>query len=155
MGFRSWSDNNTESDRIVTLGNNLTLSVDYMKQFRLQTISPDGSVAGSGWYFEDSTANVSVQPTAVPFDGWLGFLGARHVFDHLVGACETSQPTCSVRMDNPKLVIAVWRDDYTISILVALVIIGLLAFVKLALPAPTTQSTQSKAQTASAVINYL
>jgi len=133
MGFRSWSDNNTESDRIVMLGNNLTLSVDYVKQFRLQTSSPYGSVAGSGWYSEDSTANVSVQPTAAPFDGWLGFLGARHVFDHLAGACETSQPTCSVRMDDPKLVIAVWRDDYTISVLVALVIVGLLVFVKLAL----------------------
>ena len=133
MGFRSWSDNNTESNRIVTLGNNLTLSVDYGKQFNLQTISPYGSMTGSGWYFEDSTANVSVQPTAVPFDGWLGFLGARHVFDHLAEACETSQPTCSVNMDSPKTIIAVWRDDYTISILIAFAIVGLLVFVKLAL----------------------
>lgn len=133
MWFRSWSDNNTESDRIVTLGNNLTLTVDYRKQFRLQTVSPYGSVTGSGWYFEDSTANVSVQPTAAQFDGWLGLLGARHVFDHLIEACETSQPTCSVRMDGPKTVIAVWRDDYTISILITLAMVGLVVFVKLML----------------------
>jgi hypothetical protein len=133
IGFRSWSDNNTETDRIVTLGNNLTLSVDYGKQFRLQEISPYGSMAGSGWYFEDSTANVSIKPTAVLFDGWLGLLGVRHVFDHLAEACETSQPSCSIRMDDSKTVIAVWRDDYTIPILVALVAIGLIPIVKLAL----------------------
>jgi hypothetical protein len=131
MWFRSWSDNSTENDRIVTLGNNLTLSISYGKQFRLQTISPYGSVTGSGWYFEDTSANVSVQPTAVFFDGWLGFIGARHVFDHLANACERSQPTCSVRMDGPKTVIAVWRDDYTIPVLIALAIVALIGFVTL------------------------
>jgi len=133
IGFRSWSDNNTESDRIVTLGNNLTLSVDYGKQYRLQTLSPYASEAGSGWYFEGSTANVSVQPTAIPFDGWLGLLGARHVFDHLAEACETSQPACSVRMVGPKTVIAVWRDDFTIPILIAFAGFALVAFTKLRL----------------------
>ena len=133
MGFKGWSDNNTESDRVVMLGNNLTLSVDYEKQFRLQTISPYGSVTGSGWYFEDSTAIVSVQPTAVPFDGLLGVLGARHIFDHLAEGCETSEPTCSVHMDGPKTVIAVWGNDYTMSILIALAIVGLVVFVKLML----------------------
>ena len=133
IGFRSWSDNNTESDRIVTLGNNLTLSVDYGKQFRLQTFSPYGSEAGSGWYFENSTANVSVQPTVIPLDGWLGLLGARHVFDHLVEACETSQPRCSVRIVSPKTVIAVWRDDYTIPILIVFAGGGSVAFVNLTL----------------------
>lgn len=136
MGFRSWSDNNTETDRTVTLGNNLTLSVDYGKQYKLQTISPFDSMTGSGWYFEGSTANVSVQPTTILFDGWLGILGARHILDHLTGACETPQPTCSVHMDDPKIVIALWRDDYSLSILVALAIVGLLVFVKLALRRP-------------------
>ena len=130
MGFRGWSDNNTNSDRTITLGNNLTLSVDYEKQYKLETVSPYGSLAGSGWYFEGSTANVSLQPTAIPYDEWPGLLGVRHVFDHLTGSCETSEPTCSVRMDGPKSVIAVWRDDYLLLILIALVTIGALVFVK-------------------------
>ena len=133
IGFRTWSDNTTENDRIVTLGNNLTLSVDYGRQFELQTVSPYGSVEGSGWYFEDSNANVAVQSTVVPFDGWLGFLGARHVFDHFTEACETPQPTCLVHMDGPKTVTAVWRDDYTISILIVFIAVGLVAFLKLTL----------------------
>ncbi|HUO41663.1 MAG TPA: DNRLRE domain-containing protein [Methylomirabilota bacterium] len=133
IGFRSWSDNTAENERIVTLGNNLTLSVDYGKQFRLQAISPYGSVEGSGWYFEDSNANVSVEPTVVPFDGWLGTLGARHVFDHFTEACETSQPNCSVHMAGPETVTAVWRDDYTIPILTIFVAVGLVTFVELTL----------------------
>jgi len=131
IGFRSWSDNTTENDRIVTLGNNLTLSVDYGRQFRLQAVSPYGWIEGSDWYFEDSNANVSIHPTVVAFDGWLGILGARHVFDHFTEACETSQSTCSVHMDGPKTVTAVWRDDYTTSILIVFVVVGLVAFVKL------------------------
>jgi len=127
LGFRAWSDNNTESDRIVTLGNNLTLSADYVKQYNLEAVSPYGALAGSGWYFEGSTANVSLQPTAVPYEEWLGLIGVRHVFDHLTGSCQTSQPNCSVSMNSPKTVIAVWRDDYTIPILIALTI-GALAF---------------------------
>ena len=127
LGFRAWSDNNTESDRIVTLGNNLTLSADYVKQYNLEAVSPYGALAGSGWYFEGSTANVSLQPTAVPYEEWLGLIGVRHVFDHLTGSCQTSQPNCSVSMNSPKTVIAVWRDDYTIPILIALAI-GAVAF---------------------------
>jgi hypothetical protein len=130
MGFRGWSDNDTESDRTITLGNNLTIGVDYGKQYKLETVSPYGSSEGSGWYAEGSTANVSLQPTAIPHDGWLGLLGVRHVFDHLTGSCETSDPNCSVRMDGPKSVIAVWRDDYLLPILIALVTIGVLVFVK-------------------------
>jgi len=133
MGFRGWSDNNTQNDRIITLGNNLTLRVSYQKEFMLQTSSPYGSMTGSGWYFKDSTVNVSVQPTVVPFSGWLGLLGARHVFDHFAEACETSEPTCSVRMDNAKVVIAIWRDDYTVPVLLALVIIGFATFAELIL----------------------
>ena len=131
IGFRGWSDNNTESDRIVTLGNNLTLNVDYGKQFRFETISPYGSLTGSGWYFEDSTVNVSLQPTVVPYEGWLSLLGTRRVFDHFAEACQTTQPICFVRMDGPKTVIAVWRVDYMIPILVALAAIGLITFLKL------------------------
>ena len=130
LGFRAWSDNNTESDRIVTLGNNLTLNADYEKQYNLETASPYGSLAGSGWYSEGSNENVSLQPTAVPYEGWLGLIGVRHVFDHLTGSCQTSQPSCSVSMNSPKTVIAVWRNDYTIPILVALAI-GALAFANL------------------------
>ena len=133
IGFRSWSDNTTENDRVVTLGNNLTLSINYGKQYSLQTLSPYGSLTGSGWYFADSTANVSMQSTVVPFEGWLGLLGVRHVFDHFVEACETSQPSCSVNMVGPEIVVAIWRDDYTISVLIALVAVGLATLVKLIL----------------------
>jgi hypothetical protein len=123
--FVGWSDHVTQADRLVTVGNNITLRADYRTQYRLDVSSPYGSTRGSGWYFEKSSANLSIYPTAVPAEGWAGWLGVRHVFDHWAGACITSQPTCAVVMDGPNVTTAVWRDDYVITFsLLILLIVG-------------------------------
>lgn len=113
--FVGWSDNVTEATRLITLGNNLTLSANYQTQYRLDVNSPYGSTSGAGWYFMSVTANASIHSTLVLAEGLLGLLGVRHVFDHWVGDCTGSQPICTVMMNGPKNVLAVWRDDYTIT----------------------------------------
>lgn len=126
--FVGWGDNITEATRTITLGNNLTLSVNYRTQYRLDVSSRYASTDGSGWYFENTLANISINPTAVLAESFLGVLGVRHVFDRWTGDCSGSQPTCTVPMNDPKNVIALWRDDYTIT---GVAIVSLLTVVTL------------------------
>jgi len=119
--FVGWSDNVSSASRELNLGNNMTLHANYAKQYRLDISSPYGVAKGSDWYFVNEPANVSVQPTWVFSQGVLGWLGVRQVFDHWIGACTNSQPNCTLLMNGPKETTAVWREDYTIPIIAAIV----------------------------------
>jgi hypothetical protein len=117
--FVGWSDNASAAKREINIGNNMTLHANYAKQYRLDVNSLYATVNGSGWYFANETAKVSVQPTWVFTEGLVGLFGARQVFDHWTGACTTSQPNCTLPMDGPKDTTAIWRQDYTIPIAIA------------------------------------
>jgi hypothetical protein len=120
--FVGWSDNVSSAAREVNIGNNMTLHANYEKQYRLDVTSPYATTSGSGWYFANENANVSVQPTWVSAEGLLGLLGVRYVFDHWTGACTTSQPNCTLPMNAPKETNAVWSEDYTIPIAVSAIV---------------------------------
>ncbi len=115
--FVGWSDNVTQATRTITLGENTTLRANFRTQYRLDVFSPYASTKGSGWYFENTNATISITPTAVPADGLLGFLGVRFVFDHWTGSCAGTRPECLFLMDSPRTATAVWREDYAITIL--------------------------------------
>ena len=120
--FVGWSDNVSFASREVNVGNNMALHANYEKQYRLDVTSAFATVSGSGWYFANENASVSVEPTWVFSEGLLGLLGVRQVFDHWTGACTTSQPDCTLPMNGPKETAAVWREDYTIPIAVSAIV---------------------------------
>jgi hypothetical protein len=123
--FVSWSDDLNESTRVITLGNNLTLSANYETQYRLEAGSDHATINGSGWYYENSVARLVVYPTAVPAEGLPGLIGVRHVFDHWSGDCLSTHPECVLVMNSPKKVFAVWKDDYTITVLASAILIAI------------------------------
>jgi hypothetical protein len=123
--FVSWSDDLNESTRVITLENNLTLSANYETQYRLDASSDHAMINGSGWYYENSVARLVVYPNAVPAEGLLGLIGVRHVFDHWSGDCISTQPECVLVMNGPKQVFAVWKDDYTVTVLASAVLIAI------------------------------
>ena len=125
--FVMWSGNSTESSRLVPVGNNLTLHAIYGIQHLLNVSSPYGSANGSGWYFQNTFANVSVGPTSIPVEGQAAWLGERYVFDHWTGACTSSEHTCTLLMNGPKNTQAVWRPDWTITATGGLLLVGLAA----------------------------
>jgi hypothetical protein len=127
MRFINWSDDVKSATRQVDISNNVTLSVNYRTQNRLDVISEYATTSGSGWYFENETAVASVEPTVVFAQGLPGLLGVRHILVNWGGGCMVSANTCSVIMDRPREVTAVWRDDYTISIVFATLIAMVLA----------------------------
>jgi hypothetical protein len=133
MTFVKWSDGVTLAARQINIGNNITLSGLYETQYRLDVASPYATTSGSGWYSQNQTATASVEPTAVPAEGVLGLVGVRHVFDHWVGNCKTNAVVCTLTMSGPTRVVAVWRDDYTISILLTVsiaVVVALTAILR-------------------------
>jgi hypothetical protein len=92
-------------------------------QYDLSVSSPYASTSGSGWYFEGTNASLSVEPDTVPAEGITGVLGVRHIFDHWTLSCTDFESKCVVIMDSPKSAIAVWRDDYTMTIAISAAIL--------------------------------
>ena len=113
--FENWGDGSKEATRRLTIGNNMTLTLNYGKQYQLTINSSHSATNGSGWYFSGTEAKATV-PNAVPVEGWLGLIGVRYVFSNWEGACTSIQPECTITMDGPRTVTAVWISDYTVTL---------------------------------------
>src|SRR5208337_2236699 len=121
--FVDWNDNTNSSIRLVSVGNNLTLKANYGIQHELDVYSPFGNVTGGGWYFENTDATITIAPTAFPLEGLMGWFGGRYVFDHWSGGCTTTTSQCNVLMDSPKNAVALWRVDWTLTIILAIILV--------------------------------
>ncbi len=80
--------------------------------YYLDVRSPFGSVSGTGWHVYRSQAAISVTPTTVPADGWLGQLGVRMTFVGWNGDYAGSSPTITLTVDSAKTVKAIWNTEY-------------------------------------------
>jgi hypothetical protein len=98
--FTQWDDSNTSTLRQVSLENDTTFTAFYRKQYYVTVISPYGTPLGSGWYDENSTATILVQPPII---------GQESVaFTRWTGDATGSQPSLSMFVDSPKTVQAEW-----------------------------------------------
>ncbi|MEM2226547.1 MAG: hypothetical protein QXY42_04265 [Candidatus Bathyarchaeia archaeon] len=107
--FLEWKiGNNVERSGKVTLNvsSSLSLRAIYKRQFMLEVSTDHGQIEGSGWYNEGSWAKVSLTATIV------GGPLIRYRFSHWAGDASGSDPTISVRMDGPKVIRAIWVEDY-------------------------------------------
>jgi hypothetical protein len=127
--FVGWSDNFSSGNRDIDIGNDLTLRANFQIQYRLDVYSPYASTNGSGWYSAGEVAYATVQPTRVFSEGVMGFLGVQHVFDRWTQDCAATAPMCSIIIDGPKRVDAVWRDDYSMTMLEIVAMIAAAAVV--------------------------
>jgi len=98
--FTHWSDSNNSPLRQVGLENDTTLSASYRKQYYVAVISPYGTPFGSGWYDENSTATILVQP---PISGLESL-----VFTQWKRDASGAQPSTSIFVDSPKTAEAEW-----------------------------------------------
>ena len=122
--FVGWSDRVNGSSRLLSVGNNVALTAKYAIQYELSASSNYGTSVGAGWYFDNTEATVSVNPTTVPVEGLEGWFGMRYVFDHWGGACTGTTLPCNVLMNHPQDVEAIWRVD-TSQTLVAMGVLAL------------------------------
>jgi hypothetical protein len=99
--FTQWDDSNTSTLRQVTLENDTTLTAIYRRQYYLTVTSPYGTPLGSGWYDENSTATILVQPPIVAQESV--------AFSRWISDATGTQPSTSIFMNSPKTAEAEWN----------------------------------------------
>jgi ribosomal protein L40E len=109
--FQSWNGTNHENPKTLMIRTDLSLTVDYRDEFRLDVVSGVTQAAGAGWYPAGAVANFSV-PMLVPQQGLAGMLGIRWRFTGWSGDINSTATSESVVMDRPYSVTANWVTDY-------------------------------------------
>jgi M6 family metalloprotease-like protein len=104
--FYSWDDGVSNSSRYVTVNSNVTITVTYKRQYLVSVFSDYGKPSGSGWYDENSTATVSVDPTVD------GPLGTRYLFAGWIGSVSNIANPSSVQVTQPVNFTAIWSTYY-------------------------------------------
>jgi len=99
-------------DNYVTFTESSTHTFSYVAEYYLTVNSERSNAKGSGWYRAGSTASFSIDESSISFEGLLGALGARYVFERWSRDSSSTNPSASVKMDGPKTVTALWREDY-------------------------------------------
>jgi hypothetical protein len=130
LAFDSWSDGNTDPERIVLASENVKLTGSYRVQYLLQVNSLASSF--SEWHDVGAKAKLQ-QPMYLPMEGLLGQLGGRYVFVGWSGDTSSSARQIEVPMDAPKRVNAIYAVDLGSLVLPITLMIGLVGGATLAL----------------------
>jgi hypothetical protein len=103
--FTGWSGDYIGSSSMasITMDEPKVVDANWRHEYLLTINSEYGEPEGAGWYREDETASLSVEPVQ-------GFL-VRHIFDGWSGDLTDNDADSSVVMDSPKDVTANWRTD--------------------------------------------
>ena len=109
--FTQWEDGNTSLQRQILVEDDTVLTAIYRKQYFVNATSPYGTVQGSGWYDEDSTATVLLQPNMMGREGV--------IFAYWTGDSTDSAPRTQLFVDSPRVLEARWNSfknpDYQLS----------------------------------------
>jgi hypothetical protein len=102
------------------------LTARYTLMYNVNASSPVGKVSGSGWHAAGSSVEITVEPTYLPAEGFLGYLGLGTSFDYWTGTVESTSSQVKVTVDGPIEEKAVWKEDRSRLIAGVVVVIGLL-----------------------------
>lgn len=109
--FLGWNGTDHENPKTLLISNDLSLTVDYQDEFRLDVVSEVAQVSGTGWYDAGTVANFSA-PLLVPQQGIGGLVGIRWKFTSWSGDIASTHHSESVVMNRPYRVVANWVTDY-------------------------------------------
>jgi hypothetical protein len=109
--FTRWSGSYTgdSAQASFTMTAPKTVKANWRHEYLLTIDSDYGQPAGSGWYKEGATADISITP-------YLEEPDAKHYFTGWSGNYTGDEPTASLVMNNPKTVAANWRHEYLLTI---------------------------------------
>jgi len=118
LRFSGWSDGSMAANRSVQLNQDITLTGNYVVQYRLQLISPVNA-DGAGWYDTRTTVTLSIASAVQPMQGIMGILGAKWMFQGWAeGQDEISRvPTATVTMRSAHVINVLWTADYSVPFL--------------------------------------
>jgi hypothetical protein len=131
--FQAWIINGQPSpgpsSRIFWIwDSNMNIGAAYVKQFYVNVTSPYGQTQGSGWYNEGGTVKISLSPTIILNEGFLGTLGVGKQFTGWTGDYSGSNSTAQLKVDSAKSISGEWSTTYGyLPELVAVMVIVLVA----------------------------
>lgn len=108
--FESWSSGATAPLTTIALSSDAELHVKYVRQHRVSASSNLGSVIGSGWYDEGSTAKLIALPSSSAPQPLLGF-GEETTFIGWKGDVVSDQEEIAVVVISPIVLEAAWNVD--------------------------------------------
>jgi hypothetical protein len=123
--FNGWSVDGSLNQAGSTLSLQMnaphTVIAQYNQQYYLTVQSQQGVASGSGWYEAGSSAQISVSTPPSPM------FGANYVFNGWVGSIQSQSQSTTVPMNEPMIVTATWRTDYTVLYITIAAMIGVIA----------------------------
>jgi len=102
LRFTGWEDSTNQTLRRIDLEGGETIEASYVQQYLVQVDSVYGQAVGSGWYDENSTDEVVVQPPILS--------SPPVIFSHWAGPTNQSQVRVLLQVSSPTLVSAVWES---------------------------------------------
>lgn len=100
--FTQWNDGATSPQKDILVENDTMFTAIYRRQYFVNASSPYGIVQGSGWYDDNTTATIQLQPN---------ILGKEAViFAHWSGDSTDSAPRILLFVNSPKIVEAQWNS---------------------------------------------
>jgi hypothetical protein len=115
--LEGWYVNDTfEKQSSFSVTGNMVLKPKYVKQYRVQVMSPIGTATGSGWYGEGTASTIGVMPNVILAQGILGSLGVKTVLSGWSGDFNgpLANGESTVLVNSPLTITAVWRTDYSV-----------------------------------------
>ncbi|RAM59421.1 hypothetical protein DS66_06270 [Mesotoga sp. SC_3PWM13N19] len=101
--FEKWTDGNTANPRTVTVNSDVTYTAQMKVECKIETATqPSGitTIAGSGWYIQNTNKTFTAPTvTGYTFSHWL-----------VNGDNAGSSSSLSLKIDNPKKVVAVYEN---------------------------------------------
>ncbi len=104
--FEKWTDGNTANPRTVTVNSDVTYTAQMKVEYKVETATqPSGitTISGSGWYIQNTNKTFTAPTvTGYTFSHWL-----------VNGDNAGSSSSLSLKIDNPKKVVAVYNTSST------------------------------------------
>ncbi len=109
--FISWSDNNTQNPRQLSVTNTTSLTALYNTQYLVDLYPNGGTTTGGGWYYPNSNvtvfavspSNLTQQVSRLIFNGWSGDVNSN----------ETS---VTITVNKPYKLAADWKQQYYVTV---------------------------------------
>ncbi len=98
------------------------VTAQWKTQYFLNVMSSEGAVEGTGWYDIGRLVTIKVKEPVSPSGFWTS-----NIFDKWTGDHEDDSTRARVLMNNPKTVIAEWKEDQTPGIINSIVLAGVAA----------------------------
>lgn len=105
---------------LVFVNGPVSVTADWKSQYYLDVDDGDGKTNGEGWYDIGKMATISVRQPPETTDFWTSM-----VFDKWTGDIESNEERTKVMMSEPKVVIADWKEDYSVGYVNGMILAGL------------------------------